>query len=134
MQENKLHDILFQGIHGRAETLPEERALFLSTISERIYLALTNKQVIHKGMYPEALEVMRTKKDIHLFINGKLSYHLYSNYLKEASKYRIPFTVVNDGHDTPIGLVLASQTAVNSGKDYTFFVEDDTFQRDMGKS
>lgn len=131
LQQNKLHELLLQGIRGVAETLPEERALFLTTISERIYLALTNKQVIHKGMYPEALDVIRTKKDLHLYINGELSYSLYSNYLKEASKYNVPFTVVNDGHETPIGLVLASSTAINDGTEYDFFIEDDVFKRDM---
>uniref|UniRef100_A0A1S2LRB7 DUF1694 domain-containing protein n=2 Tax=Anaerobacillus isosaccharinicus TaxID=1532552 RepID=A0A1S2LRB7_9BACI len=132
-QKSKLEQVLLQGIRGMAETLPEERALFLSTISERIYLALTNKQVIHKGMYPEAIDVMSSKKDLHLFLNGELSYNIYSNYIKEASKHNIPFTIVNDGHDTPIGLVLASSTAINSGKEYTFFIEDETFKRDMGE-
>ncbi len=131
MAKNKLEDALQRGIYGTPETLPEERALFLSTISERIFLALTNKQVIHKGMYPEAIEVMRSKKDAHLFINGGLSYGLYSNYVKEAGKYNIPFTVVNDGHDTPIGLVLASNQAINYGKETNFFIKDDIFKRDM---
>lgn len=133
MGETKLHQALLQGIYGAAETLPEERALFLSTISERIYLALTNKQVIHKGMYPEASDLMKTKKNLHLFINGHLAYHLYSNYVKEATKYNIPFTVVNDGYDTPIGLVLASETSISSGTEYTFFIQDDIFSRDMNQ-
>ncbi|RXI99460.1 DUF1694 domain-containing protein [Anaerobacillus alkaliphilus] len=131
MANNKLQDVLQRGIYGSPETLPEERALFLSTISERIYLALTNRQVIHKGMYSEAIDVMKTKKDAHLFINGELTYTLYSNYLKEAAKYKIPFTVVNDGHDTPIGLVLASNTAINYGKEPEFFIQDEIYKRDM---
>lgn len=131
MGKNKLHDVLMQGIRGTRETLPEERALFLSTISERIYLALTNKQVIHKGMYNEAVNILRSKRDVHLFINGELSYTLYSNYIKEASKNNIPFTVINDGHDTPIGLVLASNSAINNDDSYNFFIEDDYFKGDM---
>lgn len=131
MEKNKLQEALIRGITGGAETLPEERALFLSTIRERIYLALTNKQVIHKGMYSEVTDLMKEQKNLHLFINGQLSYSLYSNYIKEATKYHIPFTVVNDGHDTPIGLVLASNLAIHNGTDYHFFVEDDFFKRDM---
>lgn len=129
--KNALHQILVRGIHGSPETLPEERALFLSTISERIHLALTNKQVIHKGMYQEAIELFRTKKELHLYINGDLSYNLYSNYIKEATKFQVPFTVVNDGHDTPIGLVIASQFAIREEKGYHFFIEDHIFKRDM---
>ncbi len=131
--KSKLEKILMQGIHGTIETLPEERALFLSTISERIYLALTNRQVIHKGMYKDAIEIMQSKKNIHLYINGELTYSLYSNYIKEASKYKIAFTIVNDGHDTPIGLVIASDTAINNSGQFNFFVEDDIFERDMGE-
>jgi len=132
MQNEKLNKLLIQGIHGTIETLPEERILFLSTIRERVYLALTNKQVIHKGMYNEALQLLQSKKKIHLFINGELSYQLYSNYLKEATKYNVPFTLVNDGHDTPLGLVIASKSAINHSDNYNFFIEDEFFKRDMG--
>lgn len=131
MEKTKLEQILFKGIRGGFETLPEERAIFLSTIKERIHLALTNKQVLHKGLYHEAVSIMQTKKNIHLYINGELSYNLYSNYIKEASKYKIGFTIVNDGHETPIGLVIASESAINYDGKYNFFVEDDIFNKDI---
>ncbi|WNF37775.1 YueI family protein [Bacillaceae bacterium IKA-2] len=131
MPSKKIHELLMQGIHGATETLPQERVLFLSTIRERVYLALTNKQVFHKGIYNEALQLLQSKKDIHLFINGELSYQHYSNYLKAATKYNVPFTVVNDGHDTPLGLVLASDKALTNSDDYKIFIEDEIFQRDI---
>lgn len=131
MSIKKVHELLMQGIYGAPETLPEERALFLSTIRERVYLALTNKQVFHKGMYNEAMQLIQSKKDIHLFINGELSYQLYANYLKEATKYNVPFTIVSDGLDTPFGLVLAGESAITHSGDYTIFIEDEIFQRDM---
>ncbi|MCD8508747.1 MAG: YueI family protein [Bacillus sp. (in: Bacteria)] len=59
MSQDKLDEILQRGMFGNKETLPEERKLFLSTISERIYLALTNKQVRKRGMYDEAKELMK---------------------------------------------------------------------------
>lgn len=132
MEKDRLQEVLINGISGTPETLPEERKLFLSTISERVYIALTNKQVIHRGMYHEVTELMSTKKKqgLHLYLNGQLSYSLYSNYVKEAVKNHIPFTVVNDGYDTPIGLVLASSSAYSS-KEYNFFIEDEYFKRDM---
>ncbi|OIJ16086.1 hypothetical protein BKP35_03650 [Anaerobacillus arseniciselenatis] len=133
MGNNKLEKILMQGIHGTVETLPEERALFLSTISERIYLALTNKQVIHKGIYKEAVDIMHSEKNIHLYINGELSYSNYSNYIKEATKHKVAFTIVNDGHDTPIGLVFACDTAINHSGKFNFFIEDEIFEKDMGE-
>ncbi|WP_096201254.1 YueI family protein [Bacillus sp. FJAT-45350] len=128
---NKVNEILERGIYGTPETLPEERNIFLSTIVERIYLALTKKQVIHKGMYDEAVRFLNNKKDIRLFINGNLSYHLYSNYVKEANKNNVPFTVVNDQNNSPFGLVIASdRTAVNHSDIY---IKDDYFHREMNE-
>ncbi|MDG5788740.1 YueI family protein [Evansella sp. AB-P1] len=129
MSEKKLKQILQQGIYGKAETLPEERKLFLGTISERIYLALTNKQVLKHGLYNEAVAIMKKHKDITLYINGFLSYPAYSNYVQLANQQSIPFTIVNDGHATPIGIVLASREAIETPED--FFIKDEQFYRDM---
>ncbi|WP_096188422.1 YueI family protein [Evansella halocellulosilytica] len=125
MSQDKLEEVLQKGIYGSPEIRPEERKLFLSTIAERVYLALTNTQVRQKGMYDEVERLLRTKNNIHLYINGSLNYPSYSNYVQAANKHSVPFTVVSDGHDSPIGIVLASSHALENQED--IFIKDDAF-------
>lgn len=129
MANNKLEDILKQGIYGSPEIRPEERKLFLSTLAERVYLCLTKSQVRHRGIYPEMDKAMKEKKNAHLYINGALNYTKYSNYIQLANKYSLPFTIINDGHETPIGIVLAAETAINM--ESNMFVKDDLYRDDM---
>ncbi|PYZ94308.1 hypothetical protein CR194_01885 [Salipaludibacillus keqinensis] len=129
MSKQKLEDILKQGIYGKPEIRPEERKLFLSTIAERVYLCLTDSQVRHRGIYPEMEKAMKERKSAHLYIDGNLNYPAYSNYIKAANKYSIPFTIVNDGQDSPIGIVLAADTAVNM--ESHMFVKDELYEDDM---
>ncbi|WP_078597164.1 YueI family protein [Evansella clarkii] len=129
MSKNKLEEILERGLYGTPEIRPEERKLFLGTIAERVHLALTNNQVRKKGLYEEAVEVMKKNSDVQLYINGFLSYPAYSNYIQEANKHSVGFTIVNDGHPTPLGIVLASSRALDTPED--FFIKDDEFYRDM---
>lgn len=129
MANDKLEEILKQGIYGRAEIRPEERKLFLTTIAERIYLYLTHSQVRNRGFYPEAETIMKDKKNAHLYINGRLNYQFYSNYIQLANNHSIPFTIINDGHDTPVGIVLAADHAINQEAD--MYIEDELYQDDM---
>ncbi|RNA68930.1 YueI family protein [Alteribacter keqinensis] len=129
MSEEKLKEVLKQGIYGSPEIRPDERKLFLSTLRERVYLALTNRQVRERGMYDQALRMMKNHFDVTMYINGSLNYPSYSNYVKEANKNGVQFTIVNDGKDSPVGLVLASRTAVEKEK---IFITDELYERDMG--
>jgi len=129
MGNNKLEDILKQGIYGSLQIRPEERKIFLSTIAERIHLCLTKSQVRHRGIYPEMDKLMKEKNNAHLYINGTLNYLKYSNYIQAANKYSLPFTIVNDGQDTPIGLVLAAESAINMESE--MFIKDDLYKDDM---
>lgn len=129
MSQDKLEEILQRGMFGNKETLPEERKLFLGTISERIYLALTNKQVRKRGMYAEAKELMKKLQDVHLYINGELNYPAYSNYIQAANQFAVSFTIVNDGYNTPVGIVLASPQNLSNVQD--FFIKDEEFYQDI---
>ncbi|MFV8826638.1 YueI family protein [Alkalihalobacterium sp. APHAB7] len=127
--EDKLKDIINRGLYGNPEIRPEERNIFLTTIIERVHLALTKKQVIHQGMYDEAVRLLQNEQNIHLYINGNLSYQLYSNYVKEANKHHVPFTVVNANQTTPIGLVLATEfQAINKPE---IFIKDEFYEMDF---
>ncbi|MBB5173124.1 YueI family protein [Texcoconibacillus texcoconensis] len=127
---DKLKEVLEQGVYGKPEIKPEEKKLFLSTFAERVHLALTNRQVRHRGMYDKAIDVMKKEKDVHLYLNGDLGYSAYSNYVNEANKHRVAFTIINDSYDTPIGLVLASSKALPESRP-SFFIKDEQYQRDM---
>ncbi len=131
MANNKLEEILKQGIYGSPEIRPEERRLFLSTLAERVYLCLTNSQVRHRGIYPEMEKAMKENKNAHLYINGALNYTKYNNYIQAANKHSVSFTIVNDGKDTPIGIVLAANSAVNM--ESKMFIIDELYEDDMNK-
>ncbi|TVP82718.1 MAG: DUF1694 domain-containing protein [Alkalicoccus sp.] len=129
MKKAKLEQIIQQGIFGTPEIRPEEKHLFLGTFAERVRLALTNAQVYKTGMYDEALRLMKTKKDVRMLVNGSLPYSSYSNYVKAASETGIPFTIHNDFHSTPIGIVFAAERAVHNEKN--MFIKDEFFYYDM---
>ncbi len=124
-----MKDVIDRALYGVPEIKPEERGLFLSTIIERIYLALTKKQVIRGGMYEEAIRLMKTKQNLHLYINGNLAYKTYSNYIQEASKHNCRFTVVTPPRTTPFGLVLADESSAIESTN--MFVKDELYQLDM---
>jgi uncharacterized protein YueI len=130
--DQKVQDIINHALYGTPEIRPQERQLFLTTILERIHIALTKRQVIHKGMYSEVLQKMKTKSDLHLYVNSNLNYRNYSNYLQEANKLGMRFTIVTPQKQTPFGLVLANESQAIDAKD--IFVKDELFERDIEES
>ena len=131
MSQEKLDDILKRGMYGSKETLPEERNFFLGTINERVYLALTNNQVRKRGMYEEVQDLLKRKEDedMEILINGELNYSYYSNYVQEATKNSVPFRIVNNDSETPIGIIVASKQPVT--KQENIFIKDDEFLIDF---
>ncbi|MGO4887161.1 YueI family protein [Anaerobacillus sp. MEB173] len=126
MSQNKIEETLKHGIYGTPEIKPDERRMYLNTIEERIYLALTKRQVAHKKMYNEAISIMKTNSDVQLLLNGELPYSMYADYIQEANKNKIPFTIVTVDSETPIGLVLASTKALDSTQE--IFIKDDLYE------
>ncbi|MDQ0205598.1 YueI family protein [Alkalicoccobacillus murimartini] len=129
----KVNDILEEAIYGKPEIRPQERKLFLSTILERIHVALTIKQVVSGSTYKQVEDVMNTKKDLHLYINGHLSYQFYSRYTKLATKANIPFTIVTPTEKIPTGLVLADSQSALSPAVNSVFIEDTLYEKDMAE-
>ncbi|KHF41825.1 YueI family protein [Halalkalibacter okhensis] len=130
--DQKVKDIIDRALYGTPEIKPEERNLFLSTILERIHIALTKKQVIQRGMYAEVIKLMKDKNNLHLYLNGHLNYGNYSNYIQEANKAGIRFTIVTPQKETPFGLVLADESKAIDSND--IFVKDDLYELDMNES
>ncbi|MED1601224.1 YueI family protein [Alkalihalophilus marmarensis] len=127
--DKKMKEVLDHAIYGTPELKPEEKALFLSNFAERIHIALTKSQVMKAGTYGEVIQLMKTKQNLKLFLNGNLSYSIYSNYIKEANQQSVPFTIVTPTSETPFGLVLAdAATAISKT---SFVIEDDWYKQDM---
>lgn len=124
-----VNEVIDRAIYGALETKPGERRLFLTTILERLHIALTRKQVRSKGIYQEVEQVMRTKQNLHLYVNAELGYQAYADYIRLANDNQIMYTIVSPTGETPFGLVLANKDqAVNVADP---FVKDEMHDRDI---
>ncbi|PFW92984.1 hypothetical protein COL32_17930 [Bacillus pseudomycoides] len=129
MVNKNVEDYLQEGIHGQKQNKPEERNMYLGTLRERVEIALTIGQVMQSTVYTEVANSMRTSQSLQLYVNGSISYPHLSKYIKLANEKNVPFTIVqNKGTQTPIGLVLAHNTAVDKEQVY---VEDTIFKQEM---
>ncbi|PEY37171.1 hypothetical protein CN354_13270 [Bacillus cereus] len=129
MVNKNVEDYLQEGIHGQKQNKPEERNMYLSTLRERVEIALTIGQVMQSNVYTEVANSMRTSQSLQLYVNGSISYPHLSKYIKLANEKNVPFTIIqNKGTHTPIGLVLAHSTAVDKEQIY---VEDVIFKQEM---
>ncbi|MED1106591.1 YueI family protein [Bacillus paramycoides] len=130
MVNKNVEDYLQEGIYGQKQNKPEERNMYLTTLRERVEVALTIGQVMQSNVYTEVTgSIMRTSQSLQLFLNGSIAYPHLSKYIKLANEKNVPFTIVqNKGTETPIGLVLSHSTAVDKEQIY---VEDDIFKQEM---
>lgn len=109
-----IDEYLHQGIHGPKEINPDERRRFLTTLRERVVIALTKEQVTETHTYPEFETAIQANKEAHLYLNGHLDYADLSKYKKIAAAYGVDFTIVtNKDYDSEFGLVLAHDHAID---------------------
>ncbi|EEL99552.1 hypothetical protein bmyco0001_20070 [Bacillus mycoides DSM 2048] len=129
MVNKNVEDYLQEGIYGQKQNKPEERNMYLTTLRERVEIALTIGQVMQSNVYTEVTGNIRSSQSLQLFLNGSIAYPHLSKYIKLATEKNIPFTIVqNKGTETPIGLVLSHSIAVDKEHIY---VEDDIFKQEM---
>ncbi|MGV3240962.1 YueI family protein, partial [Streptococcus hyovaginalis] len=81
-----LDDYMQKGMYGAKETKPEERRKFLSTLRERVVIALQQSQVMEPSPYKEILDAMKQNPGAKLYLNGHLDYSYLSKYIKEANE------------------------------------------------
>lgn len=114
MSKSNIDEYIQQGIHGAKETKPDERRRFLSTLRERVVVALMQEQVREKGIYDEVEAFMKDNPKSHLFLNGNMDYAYLSKYIAIAKKFKLEYTIVtNKEHNSDLGLVLAQDYAVD---------------------
>jgi len=114
MAKKSVEDILEQGIHGVKEINPEERREFLGTLRERVVIALTMKQVQVDVIQSEMIDIIKNNKNAKMYLNGLMNYIHLAKYIKEASKYNMNYTIVNnDEYRSKYGLVVAYDYAID---------------------
>ncbi|WP_144466014.1 YueI family protein [Bacillus sp. FDAARGOS_235] len=129
MVNKNVEDYLQEGIYGQKQNKPEERNMYLTTLRERVEIALTIGQVMQSNVYTEVASSIRSSQSLQILLNGGISYPHLSKYIKLANEKNIPFTIVqNKDTATPIGLVLSHSTAVDKEQIY---VEDAIFKQEM---
>ncbi|SFL74600.1 YueI family protein [Salibacterium qingdaonense] len=127
MAEKNVNDYLEEGIYGPKELKPDEKRRFLGTFRERVLLALTKKQVMKKGTFPEVEQMLHDHPDAVMVVNGKLGYKALSAYTKLASSYGVESQRITSlDKQSDIGLVLAKGEAVH--KEEIFVEETETEQ------
>ncbi|KLV16256.1 DUF1694 domain-containing protein [Niallia circulans] len=109
-----LDEYMQKGMYGAKETKPEERRKFLSTLRERVVIALKQSQVMEPAPYKEILDAMKQNPGAKLYLNGHLDYSYLSKYIKEANEAHMEYTIVtNKEADSDIGLLIAYDHAIN---------------------
>ncbi|MBM7704725.1 YueI family protein [Metabacillus iocasae] len=122
MKKNNIDEYLERGMHGAKETKPDERRYYLTTLRERIEIALKKGQVMKPKPYSEVVTKIKNVQDGQLFLNGTIAYPHLSKYIQVANQHHVPFTIVqNLEAETDIGLVL---TGSKGSEDIEIFIQD----------
>lgn len=138
MADSKMDEYLQQGIHGAKETKPDERRRFLTTLRERVVVALTVEQVMEKGVVKQVELLIKENASAHLFLNGHLDYSYLQKYISIASKVNCEFTIVtNKDYQSDLGLVLAQDHAIDKqdifiGKEEPEPVQEEEKEKENG--
>ncbi|WLR43058.1 YueI family protein [Bacillus carboniphilus] len=114
MGKDDVNDYLNRGMYGTKQTKVEERNRFLSTLRERIVIALTKSQVRETGTYKQVIDEMNKNPETTLYLNGNMNYTYLRDYIIKATQLNIPFQMVTvKNTQTDIGLVLSYPYAIN---------------------
>ena len=86
MVNKNVEDYLQEGIYGQKQNKPEERNMYLTTLRERVEIALTIGQVMQSNVYSEVASSMRSSHSLQIFLNGGIAYPHLSKYIKLANE------------------------------------------------
>ncbi|KYC95142.1 YueI family protein [Heyndrickxia sporothermodurans] len=118
-RQPNLDDYLQKGMYGEKQLKPDEKRKYLGTFRERIVVALKKSQVMEKQIYSEVEDLMKKNPKAKLLLNGDLSYTFLTKYIQLARKHNHSYSIVtNNDSNTPIGLVLALDYAINKENIY----------------
>jgi uncharacterized protein YueI len=119
MTKQDVDEYLQQGIYGQKEIKPEERRKYLGTLRERVVAVLYQSQVLETQVYSEITQQIKQHPKAIMFLNGHINYSNLVKYVKLASSYNIRYKIVlNEDHNTDLGLVLAEEFAIDQENIY----------------
>jgi len=114
MPNEDVNEYIIRGINGPKEIKHEETTRYLGVFRERVVIALTQKQVRTKSVYPEIQQLMMKYPAATMLLNGEMEYEALSKYIKLADQLKKPYRKFSDHNsDTELGLVLACPEAVD---------------------
>jgi len=112
-KEEKLDQILKEGIYGTYEIKKDEKNRFLGEFEERVLCFLKTKQVFESAIYTEVLDAIKYKEASKLIIDHEIDYKYVEKYIKEARENGINFKRVSSpDFKGDIVLLIASDHAV----------------------
>ncbi|QQZ10927.1 YueI family protein [Heyndrickxia vini] len=118
-QQPNLEDYLQKGMYGEKQLKPDEKRKYLGTFRERVVIALEKSQVMESQIYSEVEDLMKKNPKAKVLLNGDLTYTFLTKYIQLAKKHNHPYSIVtNKDSNTPIGLVLALDYAINKENIY----------------
>lgn len=106
-----VEDRLQEGIYGSKQTKPEERAKYLGTLRERIYLAITKEELQEPAAFIGLEKEIVNHSQAALFINDALPAAILQHCIEISQKNNINFTLVSS--ESEIGVVYADTKAVH---------------------
>lgn len=111
-----VNDYLEKGLYGSPQIKPEEKARYLGTFRERIFLAATLEELRDTSHFPLIKKAITANPGHQLLLNDSLDSASKHTYMALAQKTGCPFKIITttqQSNPTEIGLVYCTDQAVD---------------------
>lgn len=116
-EKSSMEQHLDAAMYGTPKIKPDEQRHYLGTFRERVSLAMTIAEVVDHQNLAAFITEITEHPDYQVLLNGHIAQSDLGPYLKVASQHNVKFTIRQDTiygiNDSDLGLVVASDTAIN---------------------
>jgi len=116
-EKSQMEQHLQNSVYGTPKINPDEQRHYLGTFRERVSLAMTIGEVTDRQNLDDFITEISAHPDYQVILNGHIDQADLSPYLKLACQHNLKFTIKQDTiygvNDSDLGLVVASDTAIN---------------------
>lgn len=116
-EKSQMEQHLQNSVYGTPKINPDEQRHYLGTFRERVSLAMTIAEVTDRQNLDAFITEISAHPDYQVIFNGHINQTDLAPYLKLASQHNLKFTIKQDTiygvNDTDLGLVVASDEAIN---------------------
>lgn len=116
-EKSQMEQHLQNSVYGTPKINPDEQRHYLGTFRERVSLAMTIAEVTDRANLDAFITEITAHPDYQVILNGHIAQADLAPYLKLASQHNLKFTIRQDTiygvNDSDLGLVVASDTAIN---------------------